>query len=305
MTKRGWTLFLSMCVIWGLPYLFIRIAVEHVSPGGLVFLRCALASLVLLPLALVRREVRAVLSRWAPLVLFAVVEIMIPWVLLGHAEQRISSSLAGLLVAAVPLFGALAFLLTPHAEKFSLTQVAGLVLGFVGVTSLVGLDLGHLELLPIAEMLGVAVCYAAGPVILARWLADLPGLGVMACALTLTTVVFTPFGLAETPTDLPLEAWTSIVVLALVCTALAFVLFLQLIAEAGPTRSTVITYVNPAVALTLGVLLLDEEITIGMVVGFPLILLGSVVAAGAARRTVEDEVDRDSPHLSGVAVPDK
>lgn len=280
-----------MCLIWGLPYLFIRIAVDHVSPAGLVFLRCALAALVLMPLALARREVRQVLGRWVPLTAFAIVEIMIPWVLLGHAETRISSSLAGLLVAAVPLFGAAAFLFTPHAEKFSSVQVGGLVLGYAGLACLVGLDLGHLEAVPIVEMLGVAVCYAAGPLILAKWLSDLPGLGVMACALTLTAIVFTPIGIVDMPSSMPAEAWGSVVVLALICTALAFVTFLQLIAEVGPTRATVITYVNPAVAITLGVLLLDEEITTGMVVGFPLILLGCVLAAGAARKEIAESAE--------------
>ncbi|MBM0126006.1 DMT family transporter [Pimelobacter simplex] len=285
MTKRGWSLFLAMCLIWGLPYLFIRIAVDHVSPAGLVFLRTALAALVLLPLALVRREVAPVLARWRPLVLFAVIEIMIPWVLLGHAEQRISSSLAGLLVAAVPLFGALAFLVTSHADRFTASQTGGLALGFAGVACLVGLDIGHIDMLAVAEMLGVAVCYATGPIILARSFHDVSGLGVMACALTLTAVVYTPFGIVDPPTTLPAEAWLSIAVLALVCTALAFVIFLDLIKVAGPTRSTIITYVNPAVAILLGVLLLDERLTIGMLVGFPLILVGCVVAAGGRPAT--------------------
>jgi drug/metabolite transporter (DMT)-like permease len=279
-TKRGWSLFLAMCLIWGLPYLFIRIAVEHVSPAGLVFLRTALASLVLLPVALARREVAPVLARWRPLALFAFIEIMVPWVLLGHAEQRISSSLAGLLVAAVPLFGALAFLVTAHAERFSTSQAAGLVLGFAGVACLVGLDLDHVDLLAVLEMLGVAVCYAAGPLVLARSFSDVSGLGVMACALSLTTLVYLPFAIADPPTDLPAKAWGSVAVLALVCTALAFVVFLELIKEAGPTRSTIITYVNPAVAIVLGVVFLDERVTTGMLVGFPLILVGCVVAAG-------------------------
>jgi drug/metabolite transporter (DMT)-like permease len=284
-TKRGWSLFLAMCLIWGLPYLFIRIAVDHVSPAGLVFLRTALAALVLLPLALVRREVAPVLARWRPLVLFAVIEIMIPWVLLGHAEQRISSSLAGLLVAAVPLFGALAFLVTSHAERFTGAQTGGLALGFAGVACLVGLDIGHIDVLAVVEMLGVAVCYATGPIILARWFADVSGLGVMSCALTLTAVVYAPFGVLDPPTDLPAKAWLSVVVLALICTALAFVVFLELIKVAGPTRSTIITYVNPAVAITLGVLLLDEKLTTGMLVGFPLILVGCVIAAGGRPAT--------------------
>ena len=285
MTKRGWSLFLAMCLIWGLPYLFIRIAVDHVSPAGLVFFRTALAALVLLPLALARREVAPVLARWRPLALFAAVEIMVPWVLLGHAEQRISSSLAGLLVAAVPLFGALAFLVSSHAERFTPAQAAGLVLGFAGVACLVGLDIGHIDLLAVVEMLGVAICYATGPLILVRSFHDLSGLGVMACALTLTALVFTPFGVLDPPTDLPADVWLSIAVLALVCTALAFLIFLDLIKVAGPTRSTIITYVNPAVAILLGVLLLDEPITTGMLVGFPLILVGCAVAAGGRRTT--------------------
>jgi drug/metabolite transporter (DMT)-like permease len=281
-----------MCVIWGLPYLFIRIAVDSVDPGTLVFVRTALASLVLLPIALVRREVRAVLPHWRPVAAFTVVEIMVPWLLLGHAEQRISSSLTGLLISAVPLFGALAFLLTATAERFSRGQVGGLLLGFVGVASLVGLDVGSLDVLAIVEVLAVAVCYAGGPLILSRWLSDLPAFGVMACALTLTTIVFAPYGLMQPLDEIPAEAWGSIVVLALVCSALAFVLFFLLISEVGPTRATVIIYVNPAVAVALGVLLLDEEFTTGMLVGLPLILIGSVVAAGGSRPQIvelEDE----------------
>lgn len=287
MSRRGWLLFIAMCVIWGLPYLFISIAVDHLSPATLVFVRTALATVVLLPIALARGQIAEVLVRWRPLVAFAVIEIMIPWVLLNHAEQRISSSLAGLLVAAVPLFGALAFLVTAQAERFTSTQVAGLALGFCGVAALVGLDFGHLDLLAIVEMLVVAVCYATGPLLLTRYLADLDALTVMACSLALTCLVYSPTLLIAPPTAVPADAWLSVVVLALVCTAIAFVLFAQLIAEVGPTRATIITYVNPAVALLLGVLVLGEAITTGMVVGFPLILAGCIIAAGARTRVLE------------------
>ena len=294
MTRRGWLLFVTMCVIWGLPYLFIRIAVDHLSPPTLVFVRTATASLVLLPIALLRGDVRAVLARWRPLVVFAVIEIMIPWVLLNHAEQRITSSLAGLLVAAVPLFGALAFLLTRHAEKFTTTQVGGLVLGFLGVGALVGLDVGDLDLLAITEMMIVALCYASGPIILTRSLADLNGLAVMACSLTMAALVYSPAAIISPPVDVPAKAWLSVGVLALVCTAIAFVTFAKLIAEVGPTRATIITYVNPAVALSLGVVVLDEHVTTGMMVGFPLILAGCIVAAGA-RRPVAQPDDEPVP----------
>ncbi|MDN5743912.1 MAG: DMT family transporter [Nocardioidaceae bacterium] len=283
MTKRGWSLFLAMCVIWGLPYLFIRIAVDEVSPAALVFHRTALAAVVLLPLALWAGQVRAVLARWPALVLFAAIEIMIPWVLLGHAEQEISSALAGLLVAAVPLVGALAFLVTAHAERFTPLQAGGLVLGFLGVASLLGLDLEHLDLVAVLEMLGVALCYAAGPIVLTRWFSDLPGLGVMACALTLTALVYTPFGIVDGVSDVSGQGWASIVALGLICTALAFLVFPALIKEVGPTRATIFTYVNPVVAIVLGVLVLDEQVSVGMLVGFPLILVGCVIAAGGRK----------------------
>jgi drug/metabolite transporter (DMT)-like permease len=161
----------------------------------------------------------------------------------------------------------------------------------VGVATLIGIDVGHLDLLAVAEVLGVAVCYAAGPLVLSRYLSELPGLGVMACALTLSALAFGPYGLTQSPLDAPAEAWGSIVFLALVCTALAMVLFGQLIAEVGPTRAMLITYVNPAVAVALGVLLLGEDLTTGMLVGFPLILLGSFVAAGGVRREIDETDD--------------
>lgn len=291
MSRRGWSLFVAMCLIWGLPYLFIRVAVEHMSPPVLVLLRTGIAALVLLPIVLHRRQARAVLARWRAMLVFSVVEVMVPWLLIAHAETEISSSLAGLLIAAVPLVGAMAFLLTPHAERFSRTQWVGLLLGFAGVTCLVGLDLGEVNLLAVAEMLGVAVCYAAGPLIMSRYLSDLPVLGVMTGALTISALAYLPFGIAQPPTDLPADATWSIVVLALLCTALGFVLFGALIGEAGPTRATLFTYVNPAVAVLLGALVLDERITSGMVVGFPLILVGSVVAAGGMRPTVPEVED--------------
>ena len=291
MSRRGWALFAAMCAIWGLPYLFIRVAVEHVSPGTLVLLRTGLASLVLLPIALFRGEVRAVLPRWKWLALFAFIEVMIPWLLLSDAERHLTSSLAGLLVAGVPLVGAVAARFTSHADPVNRVQFGGLMLGVVGVASLVGLDLGHLNLFAIAEMAVVAVCYATGPIILMRSLSDLPGLGVIASAMSLTALVYLPFVFFQPPRNLTGSVVGSIAVLSLVCTALAFILFFKLIATIGPTRSTVITYVNPAVAVALGVMVLNEKITAGMLVGFPLILAGSVLGARKVTPEIHTPVD--------------
>jgi drug/metabolite transporter (DMT)-like permease len=272
-----------MCVIWGLPYLFIRVAVEHLGPGTLVFLRTGLASLLLLPLAIRRGELGAVIGRWRWLVLFAVVEVMVPWLLLSDAERKLSSSLAGLLVAGVPLIGAVLARISGSTDRVSRSQLVGLLAGLAGVASLVGLDFGSLNLVPLAEMATVAVCYAVGPIILTRSLSDLPGLGVIAAAMAVSAVGYLPFVVLDPPRVFSGAVVGSVLVLALICTAAAFILFFQLIATIGPTRATVITYVNPAVAVALGVLVLSEHLTAGMLVGFPLILAGSVLGARKRR----------------------
>ncbi|MEO6500767.1 MAG: DMT family transporter [Jatrophihabitantaceae bacterium] len=295
MSRRGWLLFAAMSVIWGLPYLFIRVAVEHVTPGTLVFLRTFGAAVVLLPLALARRQIGPVIRRWRPLIAFAAIEVMIPWLLISDAERQLSSSLAGLLVAAVPLIGALVARFSGQADRVTGRQLAGLLLGIAGVAALVGIDFAGLDLFAFVEMAVASTCYAIGPIILTRSLADLPGPGVIAASLTITSVCFLPFVIAAPPRQLPASAVSSMVVLSLLCTALAFVLFFQLIAAIGPTRSTVITYLNPAVALALGVLVLNEEITLGMLVGFPLILAGSILAARKVRAVAEGRGETLAP----------
>jgi drug/metabolite transporter (DMT)-like permease len=288
-----------MCVIWGLPYLFIRIAVEHITPGALVFLRTALGTVVLLPLALARRQVRPVLRRWRWLATFAVVEVITPWLLLSDAERHLNSSLAGLLVAAVPLIGAILAWFSRGGDRLTGVQFIGLLIGLAGVAALVGIDFGNLNLVAVGEMAVVAVCYATGPIVLARRLADLPSLGVIACSLTLSAVVTAPFPAFQPPNLGRASVVLSVAVLGVVCTALAFILFFQLIATIGPTRSTIITYINPAVAVLLGVLVLNENLTTGMLVGFPLILFGSILGARAGSKPLP--ADRVPVELSPVS----
>lgn len=282
MTRRSWALFAAMCVIWGIPYLLIRVAVRDVAPGTLVFFRTALGGLILLPLVLRHGGFGPVLRRWRPLLAFSVLELAVPWLLLSHAEQHVSSSLAGLLIAAVPLVGVLVARLTGSDERATVLQVLGLALGIVGVTMLVGLDFSHLHLLSVLEIGVVVIGYATAPVILARRLSDLPSIPVVSASLLVVAVGYLPYAVFNLPHGLSGTEISSIVTLGLVCTALAFILFFALIAAIGPARATVITYVNPAVAVLLGVMLLDERFTLGMAIGFPLILAGSVLAA---RRT--------------------
>jgi drug/metabolite transporter (DMT)-like permease len=282
MTRRSWALFAAMCVIWGIPYLLIRVAVRDVTPGTLVFARTAIGGLILLPLALTRGGYGPVLRHWRPLAVFTFIELAVPWLLLGTAEKRLSSSLAGLLVAAVPLIGVLVARLTGADERVGFARMAGLLLGVVGVAMLVGLDFGQIHVASLLEIAVVVVCYAVGPVVMARRLADLPSIPVVSASLLLCAIAYLPYAVMRPPSDVGGKAIASIVVLGVVCTALAFVIFFALIGAIGPARSTVITYVNPAVAVLFGVALLDERFTLGMGIGFPLILAGSVLAA---RRT--------------------
>lgn len=266
-----------MCVLWGMPYLLIKVAVEELSPAQLVLLRTSLAAAVLVPFAAARGQLRPVLAHWRPLLAFTALELTVPWLLLARAERELSSSLTGLLVAAVPLVAAFAARFGGDHERLDRGRLVGLAVGFAGVAALVGLDVGGGDLLPVAEVAVVVVCYATAPLIVARWLSDVPATGVTAAALALTAAVYAPFGTRglEVPSGTVVLA---VVVLAGACTVAALLAFFALIAEAGPQRALVITYVNPAVALLLGIVLLAEPFTLGAAVGFPLVLAGCVLA---------------------------
>jgi drug/metabolite transporter (DMT)-like permease len=289
MTRRGAVLFGAMCLIWGVPYLMIRVAVRELAPVTLVFLRTAIGAFLLAPFAAWRRELRPLVSRWWPLLAYTVIEVAIPWVLLARAETKLTSSLTGLLIAAVPLVGAVVVAVTGSHERQGSRRWAGLLVGIGGVAALVGLDIGQIDALAVVEVGGVAVCYAIGPIILSRRLNDVPALGVVAASLVIAAVLYAPFAAANWPASMPsAHVVESVVGLAVVCTALAFLVFFALIAEVGPVRATVITYVNPAVAAVLGVAILSEHLSAGMLVGFVLILAGCVLATGRGPEPVAE-----------------
>src|SRR5450432_2737463 len=285
MSKRGWLLFASMSVIWGIPYLLIKVSLRDLTPGTLVFARTAIAAVLLVPLAAKRGLLRPLLAKWRILLLYTVIEIAGPWFLLSSAEQRLSSSLAGLLVASVPLIGAVAVILIGggHDERPDARRVLGLLIGLGGVAVLVGVDVSGSNAWAAVAIGITATGYALGPMLIARKLADLPTLGVVAASLGLAAIGYAPVAAAQWPTHLSAKVIWSVLGLALICTALAFMIFFALIAEVGPARATVITYVNPAIALLLGVLLLNEPFTVGIAVGFPLILVGCFLATSRNR----------------------
>ncbi len=278
MTGRGFVLFASLSLAWGIPYLLIKVAVDELDPAMVVLGRSALGALALLPLALFRRQVIPVLRRWKPLLAYTVIEIVVPWYFLSSAETRLPSSTAGLLIAAVPLVGVAVAFAFGRPERLTPGNWLGILFGMLGVAALVGLDVGGSDLVAVAEIGIVVVGYAVGPAILARWMSDLPGVGVVAVSLALAGIVYVPIVslTGGWPTTVPsAPAIGSVIALALVCSAAAFLIMFALIAEIGPMRMTTITYVNPAVAILAGVLVLGERLTVWTVVGFVLVLAGS------------------------------
>ena len=283
MTTRGWLLFAAMGLIWGIPYLFIKIAVGELEPSVVVLGRTTIGAVLLLPVALLRSDMRTLLPHWRLLVAYTLVEIVGPWLLLSHAEVRLSSSLSGLLIAGVPLVGALLAWLTSHDDRPDALRLAGLGLGFVGVALVVGLNVHQDDLLAVGEVGLVVVGYAIGAMLIARF-RGVPSIAVVAGSLTLAALIYLPAGIAQLPSHAPsLNAIGAVATLGVVCTALAFIVFFALINEVGPNRATVITYVNPAVAVALGVLILSEPFTASIAAGFVLIALGSLLGTRRAR----------------------
>jgi drug/metabolite transporter (DMT)-like permease len=291
-TRRGWLLFITMSVIWGTPYLLIRVAVRDLSPPTLVFARTLPAAIVLIPLAVRRHALRPLLPHWRWIVAYTVVELALPWLFLSDAEEHLTSSTAGLLIATVPLIAVIMYrLISPSTERITPRRLLGLCIGFAGVGALLGIDIHGTNLVSVAEIAVPAVGYSLGPLIISRRLSNLPSLGVVSASVGLTALVYAPVALTHLPAHISLEVLGAVAGLAFLCTAVAFLLFFALIAEIGPARATVITYVNPAVAVLLGVALLGEHFTTGIAVGFPLILVGSVLATGSRSTTPVDALE--------------
>jgi len=286
-SRRGWLLFAAMGVIWGIPYLMIKVVVDGgVSPAFLVFARTAVGALVLLPVAVRRGAIRPALAQWRAVLAFAAIEIGITWYLLNSAEVRLSSSLVALMIAMVPLVGTVLGWRLGDRSVVSPMRLTGLGVGLCGVGVVVGLNLtaGGTPAWALGAVCLVAVGYAVAPMIADRKLAGVPTIGVIAVSLTAVALVYLPFALLQAPARVPrFDVLASMLALGLVCTALAFICFFELIAEAGAVRATVITYVNPAVALLCGVALLGEHLTAGILIGFPLVLVGSYLATRRPR----------------------
>lgn len=284
MSRRAWGGFFAVAVLWGIPYLFIRIAVDDgMSPLFLAWARVALAAVVLLALARRAGVLGSLRGRWRWVVAYALVEIAIPFPLIGFGEQRVSSSLAAILIAAVPLIMTVIAVRMDPSERATGWRLAGLWVGLAGVVALVGIDVAGRteELIGAIAILIAAAGYATGPMLLKRDLAGIDARAVMGASLGVVTVVLAPFAAFSVPGRAPsAAALASVVVLGLFCTAAAFVLFAVLLAEIGPSRASVITYVAPVVAVALGIAVLGERPGAGAMAGLLLILAGSWLSTG-------------------------
>lgn len=290
MNRRAWLLFLLVSFLWGIPYFLIKVAIEDLSPMLVVAGRIAIAALVLLPLAAARGSLAALRGRGRPVLALAICHIAIPFLLITYGETHISSSLTGLLIAIEPVVIAL---LLARTEPLTPIRIAGLVVGFAGVAVLVGLDVSgdSKGLLGALMILVATLSYGVATILVQRRLADVPAEALTGATTGISTVLLAPFALFTLPSaDVRPVSWGSVVVLGLFCTALALIAFYQLIGLAGANRAGLVTYVNPVVAVLLGVLLLDEHFGLSTVAGFALVAAGCWLSTRPARTVPAEPV---------------
>ena len=287
MSKTGWTRFAILGFIWGIPYLFLKVAVEEISPAVVVLGRVGIGALILLPIALHRRVLFIPRKYWPFALLYAVTELIGPWYFITAAEQKITSGLAGLLIATTPIWAALLASIFGDKSVWHTSRLFGLIVGFIGVIAVVGIESlsGRQDIVAIGMVILAAMGYAYAINMITRRIPDVSGLGLNTWAMIITAIAFLPFAIGTWPATTPsLEAMGSVVVLGVVCTAIAFVVFFKLVAEVGPPRASLITYLNTAVAVLLGVVILDEPFTLGIAIGLPLVLIGSYFASRKVNR---------------------
>jgi drug/metabolite transporter (DMT)-like permease len=288
MTRRAWLLLISLGILWGIPYALIRIAVTDYHPVIVAFWRAALGAMVLLPFALRRKGLASCFRKPLWLLAYTIAEISGPWLLIGHAEQHVTSSLAGLIIALTPAIAMVAGIVF-FQERIMKRRILGLCLGLAGVFAVLGFDAASSQTLPVLALCLSALGYAIGPIIVARKLSDVDTTAAVVVSLIVAAALYAPLVPMHWPAEFPVESTLAVVTLAVVCTAIAFQMLFALVAEVGAARATVVAYINPAVAALLGIVVLDEPLSLGLVVGFILILAGSYFSTWSRTSAVQGE----------------
>lgn len=286
MSRKSWSLFIALGFLWGIPYLLIRVAVRDFSPAMVVFARVLLGALILLPIAMRQKTFIFALRGFKYVLLYSVLEIMGPWFLITKAETNLSSGLAGLLVATVPIWSTIFASVSGDKSVWHHKRLVGMIIGFVGLIAVVGIEslTGQSPLWAIFFVLLAAFGYGWAPNMIIAKLPHVSGLAINALAMLMAAVVYAPFALTQMPTGhVALNSLLSLIALGIFPTAIAFVVFFAVMKEVGAARASLVTYLNTAFAVLLGVLVLSEPLTIGIIVGLPLVLIGSYLAS---RKTV-------------------
>ena len=285
MSRRGLYLFLAIGLAWGVPYFFLAVAGKEFSTPTVIFSRVTIGALILVPLAIKRGALKPALKAWPWVLAFAAIEMIGPWFLLTEAERHVPSGLAGLMIATVPIFGMLiAYFFQGDKSVRHPKTLAGLAIGFTGVVLLVGIDslTGTFEPIYLLMLVLSALGYAVAPAIANAKLQGVPTVGVIGLSLTMVAIFYAIPAISELPGEIAAGPhWTSVgalIGLGVISSALAFVLFFDLVKEVGSARATLVTYPNTAWALLLGIVFLHEPITIGLLTGLPLVAIGSYLA---------------------------
>lgn len=282
MSRKGWALFALVGVLWGVPYMFMKIAVAELATPVIVFSRLLIGALVLIPLAVHKKTIKDALKYWPYIASYAVLEMVIPWTLITNAQKDLSSGVVALLVATVPIWATLFAHHTGDSTAAHRTRIFGITLGLIGITFLVGIeslnDVGNIRSL--IQVLVASVSYAYAVNMITRKAPGISGIAINGLAMSLSAVLFAPFALTHLPKTAPsTEAILATVGLGIICTALAFWIFFLVLEEIGPARASLVVYPNTAVAIVLGIFLLDEKLTLAIVIGLPMVLLGSYFAS--------------------------
>jgi len=290
MSRRNWFLFIFIGFLWGIPYLLIKVAVDELSPSVIVFSRVAIGSAILIPMAMKRGSLMPAIKAWRYVIPYAIGEMVGPWFLITAAEEKMTSGLAGLLVATVPIWATL--IASFHGDKsvWQSKRLIGILIGFVGIVLVVGIESfsGRQSIVAIFMILIAAIGYAWAVTMVTAKIPHIEPISINAVAMVFTMFVYLPFLILHAPEKTPsIEAIGSVVVLGLFPTALAFILFFQLIKDIGTARGSLVTYLNTAFAVLLGVIILGEKFTLGIAIGLPLVLIGSYFASRKTTTSVQ------------------
>ena len=291
MTRRGILLYVLCGFAWGIPFYLVDIIVQDLGPAVTVFSRMAVGAIVLLPIALHLGVLGVAFANVRWVLLFAVLQLAVPWWLVASAQQHLESGMTSLLMTAIPMFNILISQIGGTKEAVSGRRLVGLISGVSGVALLVLIDhgAGRIDLTAVLVVLLATCGYAIAPRIVGAQLSHVPSLGAVTVALTLSAVIWMAPAALDWPTVLPSgRVLLAIATLGVVCTAIAFITFFELIKEIGPTRTSFLAFVNPAVAVLVGVFIGSEDFTAGMAIGIPLILLGTYLAVVVPRENVSE-----------------